>query len=126
MGAERIAERVRELFDRVPHRMLAPASLALFALVLLVVVVASLGGDGSGSSSSDSRTTSERPTPTRTTGQRRPDGAAVARRVYVVKPGDTLAQIAQQTEVPIERLIALNPTADPQSLVTGQRIKLRE
>ncbi len=121
-------ERLRELFDRVPLRMLAPASLALFALVLLVVVIASLGGDGSSSDShgGDSRTTSERTTPTRTTTQPKPDGAALGRRVYVVKPGDSLVQIAQQTEVPIERLIALNPSVDPQALVTGQRIKLRE
>lgn len=123
-------ERLRELFDRVPLRMLAPASLALFALVLLVVVVASLGGDGSSpssdSSSGDNGTTSERTTTTRTTNQPKPDGAAAGRRVYVVKPGDSLVQIAQQTQVPIERLIALNPSVDPQALVTGQRIKLRE
>ena len=120
------AERVRELFDRVPRRMLAPALLALFALVLLVVVVASLGGGGSDSDSDDSRTTTEKPTRTRTTEQPRPDGAATGRRVYVVKPGDSLVRIAQQTEVPIERLLALNPSVDPQALVTGQRIKLRE
>ena len=78
------------------------------------------------SGSGETRTTSERPTPTRTTEQSKPDGAAAAKRVYVVKPGDTLVQIAQQTEVPIERLIALNPSVDPQALVTGQRIKLRE
>ena len=37
-----------------------------------------------------------------------------------------MVQIAQETEVPIERLIVLNPSVDPQALVTGQRIKLRE
>ena len=43
----------------------------------------------------------------------------------MVKTGDTLAGIAQRTGVPIERLQALNPNLDPQTLVSGQRIKLR-
>ena len=42
-----------------------------------------------------------------------------------MKPGDTLAGIAERTGVAIDRLIALNPSVDPQALVTGQRIKLR-
>ncbi|MEA2351873.1 MAG: LysM domain, partial [Thermoleophilaceae bacterium] len=44
---------------------------------------------------------------------------------YVVKTGDTLGSIAQKTGVPVEKLQELNPTLDPQALVSGQRIKLR-
>jgi LysM repeat protein len=44
----------------------------------------------------------------------------------VVKAGDTLVKIADSTGVPIEELLSLNPSIDPQGLVTGQRVKLRE
>jgi LysM repeat protein len=43
-----------------------------------------------------------------------------------VRSGDTLAQIADRTGVPVDRLVSLNPSVDPQGLVSGQRIKLRE
>jgi len=45
---------------------------------------------------------------------------------YVVKAGDTLAGIAQTTGVPVEMLQELNPNLDPQALVSGQRIRLKE
>jgi LysM repeat protein len=54
-------------------------------------------------------------------GQRRP-----ARRFYRVKLNDTLGLIAEKTGVPVERLQELNPELDPQNLVVGQRVKLRE
>ena len=44
--------------------------------------------------------------------------------MYIVRAGDNLFTIASRTGVPIETLRALNPTADPQSLVTGQHIRL--
>jgi LysM repeat protein len=123
---------VRERLEELDVRMLAPAALALFVIVLLIVVIASLGGGGD--DSADSRTTGERPARTRTganeqrtpAGATTPSGTTSAKRVYVVRPGDSLVQIAQRTQVPIERLIALNPSVDPQALVTGQRIKLRQ
>jgi LysM repeat protein len=43
-----------------------------------------------------------------------------------VKTGDSLATIAQKTGVTVERLQELNPQLDPQALVSGQKIKLRE
>ena len=45
---------------------------------------------------------------------------------YRIKAGDTLGAIAEKTGVPVERLEELNPELDPQALVAGQRIKLRE
>ena len=107
-------------------RLLAPASLVLFALAFLIVVVASLGGDGG-----ESRSSSERPAAAserrearqrdRTTTERR--GSP---RFYTVKPGDNLAAIAEETGVPLDELRALNPELDPQGLVSGQRVRLRE
>ena len=101
-------------------RMLAPASLLLFAVVFLVVVVTSLSG---GSSPVE-------PARTTKTGQQGSSGTAQAarpreRRFYTVKSGDNLFSIAAKTGVAVEKLQALNPSVDPQGLVAGQRIKLR-
>jgi LysM domain-containing protein len=107
-------------------RLLAPASLVLFALVFLIVVIASLGGGDGRSSSSPKRpaTASER------RGDRERDRTTTERRgsprFYTVKPGDSLAAIAAKTGVPLEELQALNPDLDPQGLVSGQRVRLRE
>ena len=48
------------------------------------------------------------------------------RRNYTVQTGDTLGAIAEKTGVSVERLLVLNPELDPQALVAGQRIRLRE
>jgi LysM repeat protein len=116
-------------------RMLAPISLVAFAVVFLIVIVSSLDG-GSGSEEKSRRASEER-TVKRTSEARRtgPDGtsgttgatgSAGTRRVYVVKAGDTLVKISNSTGVSIEQLLSLNPEIDPQGLVTGQRVKLRE
>ena len=106
-------------------RLLAPASLALFAVVFLVVVVASLGGGDGDSTSSAERpaAASERRTDRPQASQSEKRGSP---RFYTVKPGDNLAAIAQETGVPLEELMSLNPELDPQGLVSGQRVRLRE
>ena len=48
------------------------------------------------------------------------------RRNYVVKPGDSFGSIVEKTGVSLAQLEELNPDVDPQALVVGQRIKLRE
>lgn len=45
---------------------------------------------------------------------------------YTVQPGDTLGAISEETGVPIETIELLNPELDPQALIAGQKIKLRE
>ncbi len=45
---------------------------------------------------------------------------------YTVQAGDNLGAIAEETGVPVETIEELNPELDPQALVTGQEIKLRE
>jgi LysM repeat protein len=54
------------------------------------------------------------------------DGRRSGRRIYRVKLNDTLGLIAEKTGVPVERLQELNPELDPQNLIVGQRVKLRE
>jgi LysM repeat protein len=48
------------------------------------------------------------------------------RRSYTVRTGDTLGGIAEKTGVAITTLEGLNPGLDPQALVAGQKLKLRE
>ena len=60
------------------------------------------------------------------TGAPRPGGPAPARGTYTVRSGDTLAGIARKTGISAERLQELNPTVDPQALVSGQKLKLRK
>ena len=44
---------------------------------------------------------------------------------YTVKSGDNLTTIANTTGIPIATLESLNPRIDPNSLQTGQRLRLR-
>ena len=100
--------------DRRPARLLAP--LALVAFVVLLVLIIGSGGGGSKSSTTKSNRTST----TRTRPRAKP-------RNYTVKSSDTsLDSIARKTGVATDRLLQLNPSLDPQTLVPGQRIKLRQ
>jgi hypothetical protein len=108
-------------------RLLAPASLALFAVVFLIVVVASLGdGGGESNTSTDQPAGASERRADRQRDRSREPGQRGSPRFYTVKPGDNLAAIAQETGVPLEELRTLNPELDPQGLVSGQRVRLRE
>jgi Tfp pilus assembly protein FimV len=76
-------------------------------------------GDDSGGTTTTERTTTNPRAENDRQARRR-------RRNYTVKAGDTLGAIAEQTGVSVERLLVLNPELDPQALVAGQRIRLRE
>jgi LysM repeat protein len=105
---------------RSPARLLAPLALILFALAVVVVVAgSSVGGDDGGSDDARNRSSSTTTSPTDTTPRRR-------RSTYTVKTGDTLGAIAEKTGVSVERLQELNPNLDPQALLSGQKISLRE
>jgi LysM repeat protein len=43
-----------------------------------------------------------------------------------VEEGDTLGAIAEKTGVPVETIELLNPEVDPQALIAGQKLQLRE
>ncbi len=119
--------------SRSPARWLAPIALlaSVLAVLLILAGTVGLGGD-------DAEPAAETPTTeARETGARdRPAGddgaparttAAAERgpRTYRVRPGDTLGAIAERTGLTVERLVALNPDTDPQSLTVGETLRLR-
>lgn len=106
---------------RSPVRLIAPLALLLCAGALAMVVFSSpaVDGDETSGQGASERTTTNPPAQTDRQARRR-------RRNYTVKTGDTLGAIAEKTGVSVERLLVLNPELDPQALVAGQRIKLRE
>ena len=114
---------MHESGPRSPARLLAPLALVLFALAVAVVVLSSsVGDDGDGGTDSSAGTgTTAQTTTTSTTTTTTPQ-----RSTYTVKTGDTLGLIAEKTGVSVERLQELNPELDPQALLSGQKINLRE
>ena len=115
-----------------PIRLLAPIAIIVFGVALLLIL--SSGGSSGGSSSTGPNAAEKRDlgatTRTRTKRHRQRTSTSTTSTtpsggVYVVKQGDTLAGIAEKTQVTVERLQELNPGLDQFSLVAGQRIKLR-
>jgi len=51
--------------------------------------------------------------------------ARPAPRFYIVRAGDNLSTISARVKVPLPILESLNPQVNPQSLQTGQRLRLR-
>lgn len=105
-----------------PARLLAPLALVAFTLALFVVIASSGGGDDSGD---DGDRGSNRTEQISTLGETETE-PQVSRTFYTVKTGDTLAAIAETVGVSVTRLQELNPELDPQALVSGQKIRLRE
>ena len=100
-------------------RLLAPVALAVFAVAFFAVVLSSGTDDQkAGPAAATSEKRSSKP---RSATRPRPNATS-----YTVKTGDTLAGIAAKTGVPVEQLQEINPELDPQALVSGQKIKLRE
>ena len=113
-----------------PSRWLAPlALLAAVGAVLLVISSSTSDSDGDDGSTDatqqerrevrDDDSSSETRTGTGTT-------TGPRRKTYTVRPGDTLALIAERTGVTVEELLELNPDIDPNSLTVGEKIKLVE
>jgi len=106
---------------RSPARFLAPLALVAFSIALFMVVTSS---PTEPDTTERNRATEARPAGT-------PDGGGEQRRRkgprrYTVKPGDTPSSIAEETGVPLEDILRLNPDLDPQTLSPGQRLKLRQ
>ena len=101
-------------------RLAAPIALVAVAIAFLLVVAGSStdGDDGERAAETSERTSTEETT------ERRPAPRRAA--TYTVKTGDTLGAIAEKTGLDVETLQELNPELDPQALVSGQKIKLRE
>jgi LysM repeat protein len=107
---------------RSPARLLAPISLVAFILALLIVIATSGTDEDSGDSGSNISQQTEQVS---TTGDTTTE-PSVSGNFYTVKTGDTLAAIAEEVGVPVARLQELNPALDPQALVSGQKIRIRE
>jgi LysM repeat protein len=106
-----------------PARLLAPIALIAFVFALVVVIGSS---DAPDDSDDDRGRASQRQAGGTGTTTAEGPGAPVPGNFYTVKTGDTLAAIAETVGVPVERLQELNPDLDPQALVSGQKIRLRE
>ena len=100
-----------------PIARVAAVAALVAAFFLIVIVIASNGG--SSDDEDDSPATEQSSGPTRE-GER-----AVDRGVWVVREGDTLAQISEETGIDVDEILAMNPDLDPQVLIQGQRIALR-
>ena len=105
-----------------PVHLLAPLALVAVAVAVVVVIANSDVTGGDDDNGGEVTTTQASDTETTTT----PNRQRRQRRNYVVKPGDSFGSIAEKTGVSIAQLEQLNPDVDPQALVVGQRIKLRE
>ena len=114
-----------------------PPRIRISSLCLLLLLAACGGGDKQGSAGSAARELSDpRTVPTATAPATLPttiaaiDLSAPQRRatalpdVYVVKPGDTPAAIAQELGVDLDELLRANSITDPRSLKVGQTLKV--
>jgi LysM repeat protein len=104
-------------------RLVAPLALIACAVAVFAIVLGSgaVGGDDETETAgtrdlpaaTDNTPTTDRPK------RRRPA-------TYTIQANDTLSGIAEENGTTVERLQELNPELDPQGLVAGQKIKLRE
>jgi LysM repeat protein len=105
---------------RSAARLLAPLALVVAVVAVLLVVQASMDSNKSKDDSAKETPTAQGTT-SETTQPARP-----VRPTYTVKLNDTLGLISEKTGVSVERIETLNPDLDPQNLIVGQKIKLRE
>lgn len=92
-------------------RLLAVAVLAGVVVVLVMVVNKSLSiDDGEKSSTGTEQTASQ--------------GGNEIPKEYTVEDGDSLSSIAEEYGISTKRLLRINPDLDPNTLATGQVIKL--
>jgi LysM repeat protein len=93
------------------------AALALIAVIFAVVSIVSNGLKDDNSSKKNSAN--------HHTKQHRAKHVTKAKS-YEVQTGDTLISIAHRTGIPVATILALNPEVDPQILIAGEVLKLRE
>ncbi len=104
--------------ERRPNQIARIAAVVALVTVFTVIAltVATAGDDSGGGSDGTGQLTTTKPT---ALGER-----ALEKGYYVVKKGDTLAQIAENTGLDVDNLEALNPNLDPQVLTPGQHVRL--
>ena len=108
---------------RSPARFLAPLALVAVIVALFAIVTGSSDPD---EGPEPNQATEAQPTATPEGERKEGERERRPRRTYVVRPGDTPSQIAEETGVPLEQILELNPDLDPQTLSPGQRLRLRQ
>jgi LysM repeat protein len=103
-------------------RLLAP--LALIACAVAIAALVRGSGVTGGNTNSETAGARDLPAATERTTADKPRKRTPA--TYTIKANDTLTGIAEKNGTTVERLQELNPELDPQGLVAGQKIKLRE
>jgi LysM repeat protein len=104
--------------DYNPNQVVrAFAVIALIAAFVAVVALVATSGGGSGGGGNGGGQE-------KTKAHSKRGRNALRRRVWIVRPGDTLGKISQETGIDIDTLTQLNPDVDPQTLLEGQRIQL--
>jgi LysM repeat protein len=96
-------------------------ALAVAALVTALIAVVAIVITTSGSSDNGGRGTAH----TKSKGPTKRGRQAINKGVWVVRSGDTLGRISQQTGIDVDTLIQLNPDLDPQAMPEGQKVVLR-
>lgn len=96
-------------------RFLAPVALLGAIGAVAVVIATSSGG---------SQTSTSAPAATATATTTQAASTSSGRGSYTVRAGDTLSGIAEKTGVSVEDLSKINAPLDPQSLRTGQKLRL--
>jgi hypothetical protein len=102
------------MVGRNAARYLAPIALAAAVAGTYVIVADHLDGNSTKHAAEQLRHRAPRPR-----------GRYARATFYTVQPGDNLSQIAVRTGIPITTLEQLNQSLNPDSLQTGQRIRLR-
>ena len=100
---------------RNPLRYVAPIVLVLIIIGAVLIVANHTGGSGTAGPSA--HVAKHKPGPR---------GQYANATFYTVQPGDNLTTIAAKTGVPVLTLEQLNQSLDPNSLQTGQRLRLRQ
>jgi LysM domain len=109
---------------RSPARFLAPLALVAFVVALIVVVQGSRSPEGTTApNQANEARPAASPDRERERGERRRRREP---RTYEVQPGDTPSAIAEETGVPLEEILRLNPDLDPQTLSPGTRLRIRQ
>ena len=103
------------MFRRNPARFLAPAALVAVGLGAFAIV------NNNVNSSSRSTPASHVLDLTNLVHNR-----YARKRFYTVQPGDNLTSISTKTGISVTRLEQLNSALDPNTLQTGQRLRLRQ
>jgi LysM repeat protein len=101
------------MVGRNPLRYLAPIVLVLAIIGAALIVASHTGGNSTQSGHVVKH-------------QHGPRGKYANATFYTVQPGDNLTTIAAKTGVSVLTLEQLNQSLDPNSLQTGQKLRLRQ